>query len=71
MTWMAGLMTGPVLGGLLAETFGYFVLHCCLGKVPPSEYRRHFLIVPGVLSFTAGCVALLFLRSVPYASTGD
>ncbi|OJI99509.1 hypothetical protein ASPVEDRAFT_81122 [Aspergillus versicolor CBS 583.65] len=52
MTWMAGLMTGPVLGGLLVETAGYFVLHCCLG----------------VLSFMAGCVALLFLRSVPYSS---
>lgn len=41
MTWMAGLMTGPVLGGFLVETFGFFVLHCCLGK-SLNEYTRQF-----------------------------
>ncbi|KAJ5532888.1 hypothetical protein N7494_009440 [Penicillium frequentans] len=47
MTWMAGLMCGPLLAGFVMETFGYFELQCCLG----------------VVSFTAGLVALLFLNS--------
>lgn len=70
MTWMAGLMTGPVLGGFLVETAGYFVLHCCLGK-SLNDMDDDFLTVPGILSFIAGCVALLFLRSVPYSSTAN
>lgn len=40
MTWMAGLMTGPVLGGFIVETAGYFVLHCCLGKSLNGHRRR-------------------------------
>ncbi|KAJ6090216.1 hypothetical protein N7486_009031 [Penicillium sp. IBT 16267x] len=47
MTWMAGLMSGPLLAELVVETFGYFGLQCCLG----------------VLCFTAGLIALLFLGS--------
>ncbi|KAJ6017350.1 hypothetical protein N7451_000729 [Penicillium sp. IBT 35674x] len=47
MTWMAGLMCGPLLAGFVMETFGYFELQCCLG----------------VVTFTAGLVALLYLHS--------
>jgi hypothetical protein len=32
MTWMAGLMTGPLLAQLIIGQFDYFELQCCLGK---------------------------------------
>ncbi|KAI9369431.1 major facilitator superfamily domain-containing protein [Aspergillus egyptiacus] len=45
MAWMAGLMTGPGLAGILVQRFGYLELQCCLG----------------VISSTAGLVASLYL----------
>ncbi|KAJ5928373.1 hypothetical protein N7466_007329 [Penicillium verhagenii] len=35
MSFMAGLMTGPLLAGLLVEQLGYFELQCVLGKSSP------------------------------------
>ncbi|KAJ5331609.1 hypothetical protein N7476_001392, partial [Penicillium atrosanguineum] len=37
MTWMAGLMTGPLLAEFVVETFGYFELQCCLGKLSANS----------------------------------
>lgn len=34
MTWMAGLMGGPLLGGVIVEKAGYFELQCFVGKFP-------------------------------------
>ncbi|KAJ5899845.1 hypothetical protein N7495_004589 [Penicillium taxi] len=48
MTWMAGLITGPLLAEFVVGSFGYFVLQCCLG----------------VISLVAGLMALLFLGSL-------
>lgn len=36
MTWMAGLMTGPLLAEFMVGNFGYFELQCLLG-----EFRLH------------------------------
>ncbi|KAE8400972.1 major facilitator superfamily domain-containing protein [Aspergillus pseudonomiae] len=47
MTWMAGLMTGPLLAELIIGRFAYFELQCCLGGI----------------SFVAGIMALVFLGS--------
>ncbi|KAJ5360329.1 hypothetical protein N7517_009520 [Penicillium concentricum] len=47
MSWMTGLMSGPLLAEVVIGIFGYFELQCCLG----------------VISLIAGCVALFFLGS--------
>ncbi|KAJ5117924.1 major facilitator superfamily domain-containing protein [Penicillium atrosanguineum] len=47
MTWMAGLMTGPLLAELIIGHFGYFELQCSLGGI----------------SFVAGIMTLAFLGS--------
>ncbi|KAJ5403170.1 major facilitator superfamily domain-containing protein [Penicillium cosmopolitanum] len=47
MTWMAGLMTGPLLAELIIGHFGYFELQCCLGGI----------------SIVAGIMTLAFLGS--------
>ncbi|KAJ5352175.1 major facilitator superfamily domain-containing protein [Penicillium brevicompactum] len=46
-SWMAGLMTGPLLAELITGNFDYFKLQCCLGGI----------------SFVAGIMALAFLGS--------
>ncbi|KAJ5752064.1 hypothetical protein N7520_008981 [Penicillium odoratum] len=53
MTWMAGLMTGPLLAEFVMGHFGYFELQLCLG----------------VISLIAGFVALFFLGSIQSKST--
>ncbi|EIT82975.1 major facilitator superfamily domain-containing protein [Aspergillus flavus] len=53
MTWMTGLLAGPLLAEFVVGNFGYFELQCCLG----------------VLSFTAGLIALVFLGSPVSKST--
>ncbi|KAJ6136954.1 hypothetical protein N7497_012206 [Penicillium chrysogenum] len=45
MTWMAGLLTGPLLAGLVVEQFGYFELQCVLAAI----------------CFIASLIVLLFL----------
>ncbi|KAL4872896.1 major facilitator superfamily domain-containing protein [Aspergillus spectabilis] len=47
MVWSAGLLTGPLLAGLVVEQFGYFELQCLLA----------------VICFIASLLALLFLDS--------
>ncbi|KAJ5676860.1 uncharacterized protein N7477_002493 [Penicillium maclennaniae] len=63
MTWMAGLMTGPLLAEIVVETFGYFELQCCLGKWSTKIRKICLLILLGVISFVAGVIALVFLGS--------
>ena len=60
---MAGLMSGPLLAGFVVETFGYFELQCCLGEFSPQIRRFWLLMLLGVVSFTAGLIAMLFLGS--------
>ena len=66
MTWMAGLMTGPLLAEFVVETFGYFELQCCLGKLSANlkdmfthSTRGHFvcsrLHCSGFLGFSVKC----------------
>lgn len=38
MSWMAGLLTGPILTGLVVERFGYFELQCVLSGSPSSFF---------------------------------
>ncbi|OQE24595.1 hypothetical protein PENSTE_c007G08778 [Penicillium steckii] len=45
MTWMAGLMVGPLLAELVIGNFGFFELQCCLGTI----------------CFIAGIIALAFI----------
>lgn len=33
MSWMSGLLVGPILAGFMVERFGYFELQCVLGKL--------------------------------------
>lgn len=33
MSWMSGLLVGPLLTGLMVEKLGYFELQCVLGKL--------------------------------------
>lgn len=33
MSWMSGLLVGPILAGFVVERFGYFELQCVLGKL--------------------------------------
>ncbi|KAL2828671.1 major facilitator superfamily domain-containing protein [Aspergillus cavernicola] len=47
MVWAAGLLTGPLLAGLVVELFGYFELQCLLA----------------VICFIASPLAMLFLGS--------
>ncbi|KAL5343681.1 major facilitator superfamily domain-containing protein [Aspergillus crustosus] len=47
MVWSAGLLTGPLLAGLVVEQLGYFELQCILA----------------VICFIAGFLALVFLDS--------
>ena len=32
MSWMSGLLVGPILAGLMVERLGYFELQCVLGR---------------------------------------
>jgi hypothetical protein len=33
MSWMSGLLVGPILAGFMVEQFGYLELQCILGKL--------------------------------------
>ncbi|OKO89546.1 hypothetical protein PENSUB_13612 [Penicillium subrubescens] len=41
MTWMAGLMTGPLLAEFMVGMFGYFELQCCLGELRLDKFEVH------------------------------
>jgi hypothetical protein len=36
MSWMSGLLVGPILAGFMVERFGYLDLQCVLGKLYTS-----------------------------------
>ncbi|CAG7919284.1 unnamed protein product [Penicillium olsonii] len=36
MSWMSGLLVGPILAGLIVDKVGYFELQCVLGKLTHS-----------------------------------
>lgn len=41
MTWMAGLMTGPLLAEFMVGNFGYFELQCVLGEFCLDKSEVH------------------------------
>lgn len=63
MTWTAGLMIGPLLGGLIVQQAGYFELQCFIGKSHFSLFYFTILTESGGTALIAGCIASLFLHS--------
>ena len=63
MTWMAGLMSGPILGGLIVQQGGYFELQCFVGRSHLSLICFSTLTESGGAALIAGCIAFSFLHS--------
>jgi hypothetical protein len=61
MTWMAGLMSGPLLGGLIVQQGGYFALQCFVGRSHLSLLCFTTLTESGGAALVAGCIAFSFL----------